>query len=63
MVITGTDDNLYNPHTNALVIVGKILGAWLIQIKDAGHAVMDQYPDEISKILQTFLLTTSTPAS
>ena len=33
-------------------------GAWLIQIKDAGHAVMDQYPEEIGKILQTFLSTT-----
>ena len=43
------------PHANALVIAGKIPGAWLVQIKDAGHAVMDQYPDEISKILQTFL--------
>jgi pimeloyl-ACP methyl ester carboxylesterase len=55
LVITGTDDNNYNPHANALVIAGKIPGAWLVQIKDAGHAVMDQYPDEISKILQTFL--------
>ena len=36
---------------------------WLIQIKDAGHAVMVQYPDESGKILQTFLSTTSTPAS
>ncbi len=59
LVITGTDDNLYNPHANALVIAGKIPGAWLVQIKDAGHAVMDQYPDEISKILQTFLSTTA----
>jgi pimeloyl-ACP methyl ester carboxylesterase len=46
------------PHANALVIAGKIPWAWLVQIKDAGHAVPDQYPDEISKILQTFLLTT-----
>jgi pimeloyl-ACP methyl ester carboxylesterase len=57
LVITGIDDNSYMPHANALVIAGKIPGAWLIQIKDAGHAVMDQYPDEISKILQTFLST------
>ena len=58
VVITGTDDNNYMPHANALVIAGKIPGAWLIQIKDAGHAVMNQYPDEIGKILQTFLSTT-----
>ncbi|MGH9986374.1 MAG: alpha/beta fold hydrolase [Nitrososphaeraceae archaeon] len=50
LVITGTDDNLYIPHANSLVIAGKIPGAWLVQIKEAGHAVMDQYPDEISKI-------------
>jgi pimeloyl-ACP methyl ester carboxylesterase len=60
LVITGTDDNYYNPHQNALVIAGKIPGAWLVQIQNAGHAVMDQYPDEISKILQTFLSTTTT---
>ena len=59
LVITGTDDNLYVPHANSLVIAEKIPGAWLVQIKDAGHAVMDQYPDEIGKILQTFLSTTS----
>jgi pimeloyl-ACP methyl ester carboxylesterase len=58
LVITGTDDNNYMPHANALVIAGKIPGAWLIQIKDAGHAVMDQYPNEISKVVQTFLSAT-----
>ena len=63
LVITGTDDNPYVPHANALVIAGKIPGAWLVQIKDAGHAAPDQYPDEISKILNTFLSTTSTPPS
>ena len=60
LVITGTDDNFYQPHVNSLKIVEKIPGAWLVQIENAGHAVMDQYPDEISKILQTFLSTTNT---
>ena len=55
LVIAGTDYNNYIPHANALVIAEKIPGAWLI--KDAGHAVMDQYPAEISKILNTFLST------
>ena len=59
LVITGTDDNLLVPHANALVIAGKIPGAWLVQIKDAGHAVMVQYPEEIGKIVNTFLSTTS----
>ena len=57
LVITGTDDDNYIPHANALVIAGKIPGAWLVQIKDAGHAVMDQYPAEIGNILNTFLST------
>jgi pimeloyl-ACP methyl ester carboxylesterase len=58
LVITGTDDNLYVPHANALVIAGKVPGAWLVQFKKAGHAVMNQYPEEIGKILNTFLSTT-----
>ena len=63
LVITGTDDNDYEPHENSLVIAGKVPGAWLVQIENAGHAVMDQYPDEISKILQTFLTTTTSQSS
>ena len=58
LVITGTDDNSYMPHGNALILASKIPGAWLVQIKNAGHAVMNQYPDEIAKILNTFLSTT-----
>ena len=63
LVITGTDDNMYQPHVNSLKIVEKIPGAWLVQIKDAGHAVMDQYPEEIAKILNSFLSATSTTPS
>ena len=63
LVITGTDDNNYQAHQNSLVIAGKVPGAWLVQIENAAHAVMDQYPDEIGKILQTFLSTTNTTAT
>ena len=59
LVITGTDDNYLVPHGNALILAGKIPGAWLVQIKDAGHAIMVQYPAEVSKILNTFLSSTS----
>ncbi len=59
LVITGTDDNKYQPHVNSLKIAEKIPGAWLVQIKNAGHAVMDQYPEEIGKIMNTFLSTTA----
>ena len=60
LIMTGTDDNNYMPHGNALILASKIPGAWLVDIKDAGHAVMNQYPAEIGKILNTFLSTTST---
>jgi pimeloyl-ACP methyl ester carboxylesterase len=59
LVITGTDDNMYQPHVNSLKIVEKIPGAWLVQIKNAGHAVMDQYPEEMGNILNTFLSATA----
>jgi pimeloyl-ACP methyl ester carboxylesterase len=59
LVITGADDNMYVPHVNSLKIAEKIPGAWLVQIKNAGHAVMDQYPEEMGKILNTFLSTTA----
>jgi pimeloyl-ACP methyl ester carboxylesterase len=59
LVITGSDDNRYQPHVNSLKIVEKIPGAWLVQIKNAGHAVMDQYPEEMGKIMNTFLSATA----
>jgi pimeloyl-ACP methyl ester carboxylesterase len=59
LVMTGTDDNMYQPHVNSLKIVEKIPGAWLVQIKNAGHAIMDQYPAEVAEILNTYLSTTS----
>ena len=59
MIITGTDDVAIQP-ANSLIIAGKIPGAWLVQIKNAGHAVMDQYPAEVGKIMNTFLSTTTT---
>jgi pimeloyl-ACP methyl ester carboxylesterase len=59
LVITGMDDNMYAPHVNSLKIAEKIPGAWLVQIKNAGHAVPDQYPEEIGKIMNTFLSATA----
>jgi pimeloyl-ACP methyl ester carboxylesterase len=38
LIITGNHDNNV-PTANSLIIAGKIPGAWLIQIKDAGHAL------------------------
>lgn len=60
LVIIGTDD-VAVPTPNSLVIAGKIPGAWLVQIKDAGHAIPSQYPDKINRVLQTFLSVTAPP--
>ena len=58
LVITGTED-VTIPAANSLIIAEKIPGAWLVQMKNAGHQITSQYPDEIGKILNTFLSTTS----
>ncbi len=59
LVLTGTEDLAIPGPANSIIIAGKIPGAWLVQIPAAGHNVMDQYPAEIGKILDTFLSTTS----
>jgi pimeloyl-ACP methyl ester carboxylesterase len=64
LVIIGTED-VSVPAANSLIIAAKILGAWLVQIQAADHALMSQYPDKFNKVLQTFLTTTptTTPSS
>jgi pimeloyl-ACP methyl ester carboxylesterase len=58
LVIVGTDDVL-TPPANSLLITERIPGAWLVQIKGAGHGLMYQYPEQFNKVLQTFLSTTT----
>jgi pimeloyl-ACP methyl ester carboxylesterase len=43
------------PDGNSLMIVDKIPAAWLVQIRDAGHGLMNHYPDQFNKIVSTFL--------
>ena len=57
LVITGTED-IDVPVANSLIITSKIPGSWLIQIKGAGHGLMQQYPEKFARVLQTFLTTT-----
>jgi pimeloyl-ACP methyl ester carboxylesterase len=54
LVIVGTDD-IWTPTANSLMIVERIPAAWLVQIRDAGHGLMYQYPDKFSKVISTFL--------
>ena len=56
LILIGTDD-VNVPTKNSLIIAEKIPGSWLVQIKNAGHHLPSMYPDEINKILQTFLST------
>jgi pimeloyl-ACP methyl ester carboxylesterase len=58
LVIVGTDD-VVTPPANSLLITERIPGAWLVQIKGAGHGLMYQYPEQFNKALQTFLSTTT----
>ena len=60
LVMTGADDYDYVPHGNSLKIAERIPGAWLVQIKNASHGVVNQYPAEVGKIMNTFLSTTTT---
>lgn len=57
LIITGTED-VALPAANSLNLAQKIPGAWLVQIKGAGHELMYQYPEKFSSILLTFLSTT-----
>ena len=54
LVMTGTDD-ITSPPINSLKIAEKIPGAWLIQLKGAGHGVMQQYPETVNDIIEIFL--------
>jgi pimeloyl-ACP methyl ester carboxylesterase len=58
LIITGAED-VAVPAANSLILVQKISGAWLAQIKGAGHGLMFQYPEKFSEIVKTFLSTTS----
>ncbi len=54
LIITGTED-IPIPAANSLILVDKIPGAWLIQIRDAGHGLMYQYPEIFDNVVMTFL--------
>ena len=54
MIIVGTED-IFTPPSNSLMLVDRIPGSWLVQIRDAGHALMNQYPTTYNDVLMTFL--------
>ena len=59
LIITGTEDEAI-PSENSLILVDKISGSWLVQIENAGHGLMYQYPEIFTEIVETFLNVTGT---
>jgi pimeloyl-ACP methyl ester carboxylesterase len=54
LVITGTED-VAVPAANSLILAQKIPGAWLVQVRGAGHGLMYQYPQQFTNIVEAFL--------
>ena len=54
LVVTGTDVLILSP-ANSMMLTEQIPGAWLVQFKDGGHAIMSQYPERLGTIINTFL--------
>lgn len=52
LVIVGMDDD---PAPDSLTLAEGIPGSWLIRIRDAGHALMYQHPDDFNRVLMAFL--------
>ena len=57
----GTDDEEAEAELTEFLILlletlaERIPGSWLIRIRDAGHGLMYQHPDEFNRVLMTFL--------
>ncbi len=54
LVLMGKDDTITTPKA-ALSMIEKIPLVSLVQVKDAGHGWMYQYPEKFSKVVKTFL--------
>jgi pimeloyl-ACP methyl ester carboxylesterase len=54
LVIVGSDD-LFTQASNSLILEQRISGSWLVQIGNAGHGLMYQYPDAFNRLIMTFL--------
>lgn len=54
LIVVGTED-IFTPAANSLMLVERIPSSWLVQIRDAGHGLMYQFPGEFNGVLMTFL--------
>jgi pimeloyl-ACP methyl ester carboxylesterase len=55
LIVTGTNDLILPSYIDSIMLIEKIPGAWLAQFKGGGHALMSQYPEKLSAIVNTFL--------
>jgi pimeloyl-ACP methyl ester carboxylesterase len=56
LIIVGSDD-LFTQAANSLILAQRISGSWLVQVGNAGHGLMYQYPDAFNRLILTFLET------
>ncbi|MFA4957438.1 MAG: alpha/beta hydrolase [Candidatus Methanoperedens sp.] len=54
LLVTG-DQDVLTPPSNSLIIAERVPHSWVVRIRDGGHGVMYQYPDEFTPIVLTFL--------
>lgn len=56
MIMAGTADEVV-PPANALTLVENIPASWLVRMSGGGHGMMYQFPNQMTDIVNTFLLT------
>ena len=54
LIIVGSDDP-FTQAFNSLILAQRISGSWLVQVGNAGHGLMYQYPDAFNRLVLTFL--------
>jgi len=54
LLLVGQDDDITAP-AQSLKLAERISGAWLVRLRDAGHWLMFQTPEDVARIVETFL--------
>jgi pimeloyl-ACP methyl ester carboxylesterase len=54
LLIAGEQD-VIAPPANSLLIAGQVPHSWVVRIRNGGHGLMYQYPDECASSILTFL--------
>lgn len=54
LLIAGEQD-VIAPPGNSMLIAGQVPQSWVVRIRNGGHGLMYQYPDEVAGVVLTFL--------